>query len=302
MLNDGHRLGDTLRPVILARELWHRLEHVHAVVYFAPQCDEALRATGLRGFWMGYFAGRAAPMGAVDAPLVAATFFNFHPDMVRRSIPDAWSYATPADVLEARRTSSITVLREVVPDIDGAARAALPLLRPVIAGLHDEGRPLCAANRALDPGDDPVGELWQHATTLREHRGDGHVALLTAAGLDGCEAHVVAAAAKGLPRDMVLRARGWSEDDWTRAVDDLRARGWIDTTGGLTDEGRVRYEEIERRTDELAMRPYEVLGTRVQELVDLLTPMRDAVVASGVIPYPNPMGLPPQLDDDVNAG
>src|SRR5690606_25385894 len=117
---------------------------------------------------------------------------------------------SPAAVLEARRISSARVLRDAVPGIDATAGAALQLLRPVVAGLRDEGRPLCAANRALEPGDDPVEELWQHATTLREHRGDGHVALLTAAGIDGCQAHVVAAAAKGLPRDMVLRARGWS--------------------------------------------------------------------------------------------
>jgi hypothetical protein len=114
--------------------------------------------------------------------------------------------------------------------------------------------------------------------------------------------HVVAAAAKGLPRDMVLKARGWSEDDWSRAVDGLRAHGWIDANGDLTDEGRDRHAEIERRTDELALEPYEVLGSRVHELLDLLTPVCDAVVASGVIRYPNPMGLPARLDGDVSSG
>ncbi|MGY9071385.1 MAG: helix-turn-helix domain-containing protein [Acidimicrobiales bacterium] len=32
-------------------------------------------------------------------------------------------------------------------------------------------------------------QLWQNCTSLREHRGDGHVAALTAAGIDGCQAH-----------------------------------------------------------------------------------------------------------------
>jgi hypothetical protein len=32
-----------------------------------------------------------------------------------------------------------------------------------------------------------VSALWQAATSLREHRGDGHVAVLTAEGLNGFE-------------------------------------------------------------------------------------------------------------------
>jgi hypothetical protein len=35
-----------------------------------------------------------------------------------------------------------------------------------------------------------VTVLWQAATVLREHRGDGHVAALVVEGLDGCQAHV----------------------------------------------------------------------------------------------------------------
>ena len=46
-----------------ARGAWEPLEVLHAVCYFAPEADEALRATGLRGFWMGYFAARSAPFG-----------------------------------------------------------------------------------------------------------------------------------------------------------------------------------------------------------------------------------------------
>ena len=73
----------------LARELWHRLEVVNAVTYFSPECRDAATRLGLRGFWMGT-RGRAAPMGSVGAGVVEATFFNFHPERVRRAIPDAW--------------------------------------------------------------------------------------------------------------------------------------------------------------------------------------------------------------------
>ena len=48
----------------VARRMWTLFEPVHAVTYFAPEALEAFKAARLRGFWRGYFAGRAAPRGA----------------------------------------------------------------------------------------------------------------------------------------------------------------------------------------------------------------------------------------------
>ena len=86
-----------------ARALWHAAESVHAVTYFAPEGRDALTALGLRGFWRGYFAGRSAPLGAVDPAPVVAAFFNFHPSMVERALPEVWDVASPDDVIAARR-------------------------------------------------------------------------------------------------------------------------------------------------------------------------------------------------------
>ena len=47
------------------RDFWRLLEPIHAVVYFSPEPLAALREAGYRGFWMGYFANRAAPLGPV---------------------------------------------------------------------------------------------------------------------------------------------------------------------------------------------------------------------------------------------
>jgi len=46
-----------------ARSIWTLFEPVHAVTYFAPEARSAFEDAGLRGFWRGYFAGRAAPLG-----------------------------------------------------------------------------------------------------------------------------------------------------------------------------------------------------------------------------------------------
>jgi hypothetical protein len=272
--------------------LWHRLETIHAVTYFAPECEAGFAAIGLRGFWMGYFAGRSAPLGAVGAPIVTATFFNFHPAMVRRAIPDAWTYASPEAVLDARVATAAAVLRRVLPDVDDHAGAVTPLLARAVAAASDEGRPLAAANRALALGDDPVHALWQATTTLREHRGDGHVAILTSLGLDGCQVHVLNAAYRQVEPSRFEKSRGWSAQDWAAAQRALVERGWVREDGSLTGVGvRVR-DEIEARTNELAAPPFAALGADATRLADLLTPIRDAVLAAEVIRFPNPMGLP----------
>ena len=69
----------------MSRRSWWRLEPIHAVTYFAPEARAAHADAGLRGFWRGCFATRAAPFGRASAELVTATFFNFRPSMVARA-------------------------------------------------------------------------------------------------------------------------------------------------------------------------------------------------------------------------
>jgi hypothetical protein len=275
--------------------IWHRLETLNAVTYFSPECRQAPEALGLQGFWMGYFAFRAAPMGPVPAGVVEATFANFHPDRVRRAIPDAWARTAPGACLEARSGAAATALRRLLGDgpADGLAAAVVPALVAAVEAADPLGRPLFGANREVARPADPVAALWQLATTLREHRGDGHVALLAAEGLDGCEVHVLFSAAEGLPAEMYQQSRGWSADDWAGAVGRLRARGLLDGDGRLTATGAARRELVEHRTDELAIAPYEALGDDgVSSLLMQLAPAAERVAASGEIRYPNPMNLP----------
>src|SRR2546430_14628583 len=113
-----------------ARRAWQLVEPLHGLTYCAPETRAATDALGLRGGWMSYFGCRAAPMGAVSAALVSAVFYNFNPTMVARAIPDAWGYATPAQLLDARRdavgTAMAPLLGEAVArgDGPGAARPA----------------------------------------------------------------------------------------------------------------------------------------------------------------------------------
>src|SRR4051812_30119758 len=101
-----------------ARALWLRIETIHAVTYFDPLATEATTAAGLTGFWMGYFGSRAAPMGAVGAGVVEATFFNFAPGFVRRWVPEVWERCAPATLVATRSDAAAQALRAIAPDVD----------------------------------------------------------------------------------------------------------------------------------------------------------------------------------------
>jgi len=275
-----------------ARDWWRVLEPIHAVVYFDEGCRASMRDIGLRGFWMGYFAGRAAPLGPVGPAVVAATFFNFAPDMVARAVPDAWALADPGLVRTARRAGAAAALRRIDPEVEAHAAPALPPLVRAVDSASGAGRPLFAATRASGWPDDPVEALWHACSCLREHRGDGHVAALTASGLDACEALVLFAASEELPEALFRAARGWSADEWGAAAARLTERGLLQGTTPTAEGVQLRLS-VEAMTDHQAARPFDSLddGSR-RTLFDALAPVTAAVHDSGVIAYPNPMGLP----------
>ncbi|WFG46914.1 hypothetical protein PaSha_20125 [Pseudonocardia alni] len=281
-----------------ARALWAELEPVHDVVYFAPEARAAAEAAGFRGFWRGYFAMRAAPLGPVGAAPVTAAFHGFHPSMVARALPGVWSLGTPDGALAARLAGSAAALRRsgldgTGPAADSAALHRAAELAWAAAGEVDtDGRVLAAANAALPRPDGDLEALWQATTTLREHRGDGHVAVLVARGVGPVAAHHLKIAAGETDGEWLRTARGADPDAWAAGAEDLRARGWVDATGALTAAGADEHDEIERLTDRAAARPWAALGPeRTAELAALLAPMATAVLAAGDVPVHGPVGL-----------
>lgn len=279
---------------MLARRTWSQIESIHAVTYFASESIDGARAAGLRGFWMGYFGFRACPLGRVEPGVVDAAFANFAPSMVRRSIPDAWEFADPADLVVARAKVAGTALLRVAPQIERAADELNEDLESVIAAASSIGRPIFAANVGVDRFDDPVERLWQNCTTLREHRGDGHVAALVGAGVSGPEAHLLIAAEMGWPPEVFFDSRGWTAAQQRDAKTRLVERGLLDDAG-LTTDGAALRTHVESTTDALTAEPYAaaLAEDRWEKLVDRLSRVAAEVVGSDTIPFPNPMGLPP---------
>jgi hypothetical protein len=280
--------------------MWMLFEPVHIVSYFAPAAKDAFEQAGLRGFWRGYFAGRSAPIGPVGPAPVIAAFFSFAPVMVTRALPAIWDLITPAQALTVRQAGAVAALSDLL-----GLRQGEPVPPPVIAaadGLagaaartEGAGRPLGGPNAALPEPDHPLARLWQGATVLREHRGDGHIAALVASGLDGPEALALRA---GLPRSGSLHdhapgawnraqlqpMRGWTDDEWDAAAARLTARGLLRQDGTATQAGLTLHNDIEAATDLAAARPWAGLTEdETDELAGLLRPIATACAA--VVPW-----------------
>ncbi|MGP3949801.1 SCO6745 family protein [Streptomyces sp. 7N604] len=266
----------------VARALRDVLEPYHAVVILAPRAQQAFHDLGLTDPWSGYFAGRAAPLGAVPPSVVDAVFYHFNPAMIERNTASLWAAAAPEKVLSARLVGVDAALREILgeealgsEEIMEASTLAVEAARACTA----PGRPLGAANAALPVPAEPHLALWQAATTLREFRGDGHNAALLQAGLDGVEALVTITAAGGEVRKSIQRRREWTDADWAAAERRLAERGLLAPDGTLTAEGRAVRDSVEDLTDRLALPPWQKLGTvKALRLYDLARPIANRII------------------------
>ncbi|WP_246491180.1 SCO6745 family protein [Actinomadura alba] len=168
---------------------------------------------------------------------------------------------------------------------------AATLARRAAEAAGTAGRPLAAANAELPWPDPPHLVLWQAATILREHRGDGHLAALLTAGLDPVES-LVSFAGIGAAPVAAFAGRGWSEEEWAAARDRLAARALLDDAGVATERGRALRAEVERRTDELAAEPWRSLGAADSaRLSDLLGPFWLEVLGTGLLPRQSTLGI-----------
>jgi hypothetical protein len=290
------QLGTTTVDYGLARRMWHQLEPVHAVFWYAPEVFEEAGGLGydVATRWPSYFAWRLAPLGAVGPKLAASAFYSFSPDMVAEHVPGAWAVAAPQQVLAARERAVDRMYNALLGAQIGSPGLveAAELAREAALAAATAGRALAAANADLPWPGEPHVVLWHAISLLREHRGDGHITALLAAGLDPCEALVSFAAIGAAPRE-VFASRGWTAAEWSAARDRLAARGWVDAEGNATERGRDGRDEIEWHTDRLADAPWQALGpARAQRLAELTDPLLGAAFESGLLPGQSTLGIP----------
>ncbi|MBW8824813.1 MAG: hypothetical protein JF603_00460 [Acidobacteria bacterium] len=266
----------------IARRMHLPVESIHTVVYFAEEAQAIYTGIGLKPGGMSYFAPRAAPMGAVPPEVVASTFYNFSPGPIHRAFPLAWERVSPERTVTARLELVDVSLRRLLGDDvveGGEVTEAAGLARSAAEACPVDGRPLFAGHASLPWPDAPHLALWHAISLVREFRGDGHVAALVAAGINGIDALLTYAATDAASPNM-LPSRGWQPEELDAARGRLRERGWLDTGGALTDAGRAARQEVEDRTDVLAIAPWRALGAAgCDRLHELLVPLASAITS-----------------------
>ncbi|MFI7351733.1 hypothetical protein ACIBSR_36445 [Streptomyces sp. NPDC049936] len=272
-----------------ARRCHNTLNSLHSTHYFSPDTGRELAALGVTDPRAVNFAVRAAALGAAGAGAVTAAFYNYKYELVARHVPAVWATVTPEQALAARSRAVDATLRRLLgePVLASAEMAeAAELALRAAEGCSRGGRPLYSAHADLPVPDAPHLAFWHAATLLREYRGDGHLAALMAADLDGLEALVThTATGRGMAPKWVLSTRGWTQEEWDAARERLRGRGLIDDAGELSERGAELRDEIERETDRLDTAPYAHLGEEgVARLTELATPFARAALGAGAYP------------------
>lgn len=276
-------------PPRAGRHCHNVINPLHSTVYFSPDLGKELSELGIDDSDAAYFVARSAALGAVGPGAVTATFYNFNHDLVARHLPAVWSVTSPQAVLDARLRAVDTTLRRLLgeesiasPELAEAAELALRAAE----GCTRHARPLYAAHADLPVPEEPHLAYWHAATLLREHRGDGHLAALLAAGLDPLEALVShTATGKGMSPRWVLATRGWRREDWDAACERLRGRGLLDAEGELTQSGTALRAELEEATDRMDAAPYEHLGAEgVERLTKLARGFLLTAASAGAFP------------------
>jgi hypothetical protein len=269
-----------------SRAMTRVLDPIHTMVYFAPEPQEEYAALGLSGPAELYFPSRAAPLGSVPWQVVQATFFGFSPLAVQFGMAEAWSKTTPAEAWAARLRGVDRALQRLAGEHLADVGEALDLAREAASACRPEGRPLAAATATMPEPPEPHLALWHQLAVLREHRGDGHLIALGAAGINAPQSLVLNGAFTGPEMTAFLRrTRAWSDDEWSEAAAQLSERGWLDADGQLTPAGRAAREAVEEHTDALSLAPWQRLGEDgCARLRELLTPMSKAIADSGTLP------------------
>lgn len=269
-----------------ARLLRDAIEPFHGLCYYVPELRRTyVEDLGLHP-WAAYFGQRAAAMGAVDAAVVAATFYGFSPRLVEKSVPSVWDAISPQVAWDDRLAGVSDALDRLLPEVDQAeVDATADLAARAVSAMPTAGRPLGAAHTAMPDPEPPLLRLWKHTSSLREYRGDGHVAALVSHEVGPVESLVTATGFSNLSASFHRKARGWSDDEWEAGALRAREAGWIDEEGRLTPSGRDLRLSIESATDRTMGAVVTALdAVELDRLTSTLTALSRTVIEAGGFP------------------
>jgi hypothetical protein len=245
---------DVVTPTVVAaatpaRRLRDALEPIAMHDVWSASVNAAMAEHGL-DFFPAYVVGRGAPLGEVRGAVVAATFGVFDPAVIGGIWDEGSAKLKPKDMVALRDRVTGESLRATIGSVasEDAVVAVAEVLERASDAVDSTGRVLFAALRAQPRLSDPYARLWRAADTVREHRGDSHLAASVAAGLDPVRMGILSEVWVGYPVGEYSGTRAWSEDVHAKAVARLEADGLL-ADGRLTPEGAAFRDVIEAATD-----------------------------------------------------
>ncbi|MFY0405986.1 SCO6745 family protein [Solicola sp. PLA-1-18] len=267
-----------------ARSLRDAIEPLATICFWSEPAYDAYAGLGL-DFLQGYVYGRGSVLGEAEPQVVAAAFGVFEPGLVVEVFTSGLEAVGVAEMRAAKERGSIEALRECIGEPDDLADV-VAVLRRATDAASPTGRALHAGLTSLPWPDDLVGQLWHACSILREHRGDGHLAALVAAGLDGVQANQLTELWVGWEPLAYTGSRAWSPEAMEAGITALEARGLV-ADGGLTAAGVELREELERATDRSVQPVVDALGDDLVPVVERLDAWALQVVERGWFP-PDP--------------
>jgi hypothetical protein len=272
-----------------ARLLARLVEPLVGQVYFAPECHEAYASLGFNGSpattsdgvalpdGAAYFTSRGSALGQAPGQLVAAAFGVFNVDVVVPAVAHGWTLTDAETIAAARLDGAVAQLERILGTTPDGIDRANELLARAVEPLEPWGRALFAGTLAQPLPGTPLGDLFRHGDRLREFRGDSHIAVWVAAGLDATEIGLLTELYWGMPTRTYVRTRAWSDTQLDAAEARLTDAG-LRKEGALTDDGRAQREAIELATDAQMAPAVEALGDDLAELESILKPWALAVM------------------------
>jgi hypothetical protein len=263
-----------------ARQLRDAVEPFGIHPAWSRLVNERLAMYGLN-FLSGYVWGRAAPLGEPTAAVVATAFAAFEPGLIASLYEDGRRAADRATLLRVQEEATVESLHAILGDID--VGPAVVALRRGVEAADGTGRPLFSGVRALPWPDAPLAQLWRVCHALREHRGDSHIAVYTAAGYNPTEMNILTELWVGWPLGSFSATRAWDAARTATALTRLRSTGLIvDDT--LSDAGQAARQAIEERTDALEQTVIDAIGPELPAIIALLNEWGAQVTESGNFP------------------
>jgi hypothetical protein len=269
-----------------ARALRDAMEPLACLSIWSPEAAEGYARLGLDDYFAAYVRERTAPLGTPPTPVAVMALGVFAPELVGPQYEVGIATVPLADLVRVRIDAPGATLRRLLGDVDAEATPMVRALRRGIDAADRTARPLFTGLTAEPWPADPLAALVHACHVLREHRGDSHLAVCAADGLDPVQMNVFTELWCGYPLGSYTASRGWSPQQVEAAAASLRARGLM-VGDQLGDAGLRHRTGLEERTDAMQQAVVDAIGDELPAITKQLGDWSDALVALDAAP-PDP--------------